>query len=74
MKPNPDPSPPVWVSLTELAQRWNVSKRTVTRILFQRLPWYNLPHQRRYRLEDIIRYERSRVASNVDAREMDKET
>lgn len=47
-----------WVTLTELAARWKVTKRTVTRIPIEKLQYYNLPNHRRYRLQDIVRYER----------------
>lgn len=61
MKDNLDPSPPQWVTLAQLAERWKVCKRTITRIPVQQLPYYNLPTQRRYRLQDVIRYERHRA-------------
>jgi len=47
-----------WLTLADLAARWKVCKRTVTRIPAGRLPYYNLPTQRRYRLQDVERYER----------------
>lgn len=52
-----DPSPPQWVTLSELAERWKVCKRTITRIPNEDLPCYTLPNQRRYRLQDVVRFE-----------------
>lgn len=60
MKQNLNPSPPQWLTLSQLADRWKVCKRTITRIPLDQLPCYNLPAQRRYRLQDVIRYERRR--------------
>ncbi len=61
MKETLDPSPPNWLTLTEIAERWKVCKRTITRIPIAQLPYYNLPHQRRYRLQDVVRYERHKA-------------
>jgi len=68
MKENLDPATRQWITLTELAARWKVCKRTITRIPAAELFYYNLPTQRRYLLGDVARYESKRFvhAQNHD--------
>jgi len=58
MPENNESPAPYRLTLTQLAARWLISKRTITRIPASQLPYLNLPTQRRYLLDDIIAYER----------------
>lgn len=60
MKDNSHQSPPQWLTLADLANRWKVCKRTVTRIPCRQLPYFALSSQRRYKLQDVLHYEHHR--------------
>lgn len=62
-----------WLTLRNLCRRWQVCGRTVRRIPPSDLPYYNLPGNRRYRLQDVVKYERARAALETTEHETKKE-
>lgn len=73
METKPEVPTTQWLTLRDLCRRWHLCDRTVRRIPFANLPYYNLPGKRRYRLEDVTQYERARLAGKPTESETEKE-